>query len=286
MSTLGWGGGGILFTSSALLHSLKLPPFFFNNRHSFKSHPSEVNFIHARSRHIVESKVFAELMQAGLHCRSNTSTVDVEDVPTVAIGGSGGGHRAMFGFMASLHALQSKGWLEATHWLAGVSGSCWTIASLYTIGHFNVGKLIRHCKSVAQEGIHPMSRQALDAVARSSKGVYFLLAPLLSKVQSGVVGIGVMVSRAARGGGGAAATATDAGHLLLGHVCHVDHLLSAAQPLRPCSPSPLPLHVSVLKDVGSHEVVRGASTVANIYCRSSAASRWEDRGGGQEEKAG
>lgn len=119
--------------------------------------------------------------------------IDPEDLPLLAIAGSGGGYRAMFGFTASLEALQKRKWLDATHWLAGVSGSCWTIAALYTASHFDATKLTNHWKSVAQEGFHPMSRQALDVVARTSQGVYFLLAPLLSKLRSGIVGIGIMV---------------------------------------------------------------------------------------------
>lgn len=148
-----------------------------------------MRFIEARSKHIVESKIIHNLLDL-----KHVESINTEDVPTLAIGGSGGGYRATFGFMTSLEALQKQGALNAAHWLAGVSGSCWTIASIYTVGNLKVNKVVKHCKSVAQEGFHPMSRQALDAVARSSKGVYFLLAPLLSKVKSGVVGIGVMVS--------------------------------------------------------------------------------------------
>lgn len=163
-------------------------------RCSHGTHPSEQRFVQSRSQHIVESRVLAAMLQGSASTNdADTRTADVRNIPTLAIGGSGGGYRATYGFMSSLAALQSRGVLQATHWLAGVSGSCWTIASLYTVSSLDVGKLIKHCKKVAREGFHPMSRQALDVVARSSKGVYFLLAPLLSKVRSGVVGIGIMV---------------------------------------------------------------------------------------------
>ena len=163
-------------------------------RCSHGAHPSEQRFVQSRSQHIVESRALAAMLQGSASAGdTDTRTTDVRNVPTLAIGGSGGGYRATYGFMSSLAALQSRGVLQATHWLAGVSGSCWTIASLYTVSSLDVGKLIKHCKKVAQEGFHPMSRQALDVVARSSKGVYFLLAPLLSKVRNGVVGIGIMV---------------------------------------------------------------------------------------------
>lgn len=116
-----------------------------------------------------------------------------EDIPTVAIGGSGGGYRATFGFISALEALQSRGCLDLIHWLAGVSGSCWSLAALYTVGKFDAGQVVRHYKNTAEEMHHPMSRRAFDTVASSSKGVYFLLAPLLTKLRSGTVGIGIMV---------------------------------------------------------------------------------------------
>jgi hypothetical protein len=56
-----------------------------------------------------------------------------------------------------------------------------------------------HYVTVAHEGLHPLSRGALDVVARSKQGTYFLLAPLLAKARSGVVGLGLMVGDAAHG---------------------------------------------------------------------------------------
>lgn len=81
---------------------------------------------------------------------------------------------------------------DTAFWLAGVSGSCWTIASLYTVAQRNPNDLLAHYMRVAAEALHPMCRGALDVVARSPKGVYFLLAPLLSKLRDGNVGIGIM----------------------------------------------------------------------------------------------
>ncbi len=45
--------------------------------------------------------------------------------------------------------------------------------------------------AVASELAHPMSVHALDTVARSSRGVYFLLGPD-RKAQAGIVGLGIM----------------------------------------------------------------------------------------------
>lgn len=73
----------------------------------------------------------------------------------------------------------------------------YTLPALYTIASHDADKLLAHYAAVASEGFHPLSRQALDVVARSKRGTYFLLAPLLAKARSGVVGLGLMVSTSA-----------------------------------------------------------------------------------------
>ncbi|CAD6945196.1 unnamed protein product [Tilletia controversa] len=115
-----------------------------------------------------------------------------DDVPIVSLGGSGGGYRAKFGFAAFIAALETGNAWQVLSYVAGVSGSCWTIAELYTHARLSPHVLLEHYKRVAAELAHPLSLKALNIVANTSHGVYFLLAPLLRKAQSGVVGLGIM----------------------------------------------------------------------------------------------
>ncbi|KAJ3084036.1 hypothetical protein HDU99_003932 [Rhizoclosmatium hyalinum] len=57
--------------------------------------------------------------------------VNPEHAPVVAIAASGGGARAMVATAAQLTALHNCGLLDATTYLAGVSGSTWAMANLY-----------------------------------------------------------------------------------------------------------------------------------------------------------
>jgi Lysophospholipase catalytic domain len=98
----------------------------------------------------------------------------------------------MLGFSAYIETLKRHGIWDATSYIAGVSGSCWTIATLYTTCSLSTRALLMHWSSMARERLHPMSRKAFDVVARTSRGTYFLIAPLLRKAQSGIVGLGVM----------------------------------------------------------------------------------------------
>lgn len=115
--------------------------------------------------------------------------VHPDDVPIIALGGSGGGYRACLGFLAYIEEMQSKdlngaaGLWDLLTYVAGVSGSCWTIAGLYSVAQSNAsGLLDRFAKS---SNHHPLSMTAIDAVARSANGVYFQLAPILQKIRVG-----------------------------------------------------------------------------------------------------
>nr|XP_002717816.1 cytosolic phospholipase A2 zeta isoform X1 [Oryctolagus cuniculus] len=56
---------------------------------------------------------------------------DSDQVPVVAVLGSGGGTRAMTSLYGSLAGLQELGLLDAVTYLSGVSGSTWCISTLY-----------------------------------------------------------------------------------------------------------------------------------------------------------
>lgn len=66
---------------------------------------------------------------------------------------------------------------------AGVSGSCWSLAALYTFASLHAGYLLDHFATTSAH--HPLSAAAVNAVARSTHGIYFQLAPILQKIKIG-----------------------------------------------------------------------------------------------------
>lgn len=53
--------------------------------------------------------------------------VCILQVPVIAIAGSGGGFRAMVGFSGVMKALFESGVLDCTTYIAGLSGSTWSV---------------------------------------------------------------------------------------------------------------------------------------------------------------
>ncbi|KAJ4111429.1 hypothetical protein NW768_011781 [Fusarium equiseti] len=155
-------------------------------RQSSSLHPDEQKFINARKLHISSQSLHAFLNLPP------EEKVDPRDVPLISLGGSGGGYRVMYGFAGFIAAAKKAGLWDCITWTAGVSGSCWTLAGYYTIGRNDITKLIDHYFTVASEKAHPMSIYALNKVARSKKGVYFLIGPLVSKAQKSIIGLSVM----------------------------------------------------------------------------------------------
>ncbi|CAG7566029.1 unnamed protein product [Fusarium equiseti] len=158
-------------------------------RHSSSLHHQEQKFINLRKLRLSsqgENSIhkFLELLP--------DEKVDPRDVPLISLGGSGGGYRVMYGFAGFIRAAKKAGLWDCITWTAGVSGSCWTLAGYYTIARNDISKLIDHYLTVASEKSHPMSIYALNKVARSKKGVYFLIGPLVSKAQKSIIGLSVM----------------------------------------------------------------------------------------------
>lgn len=160
-----------------------------NVRRSTSLHHEEQRFIELR-KHRISSRGTNSLHDfLGLPKDEN---VDPVDVPLIALGGSGGGYRAMYGFTGFISASKKLGLWDCLTWTAGVSGSCWTIAAYYTIASQSSTRLIQHYLAMGKEFTHPLSLPALTNVAGRRKGVYFLIGPLVRKVQSGIIGLGVM----------------------------------------------------------------------------------------------
>ncbi|XP_048833479.1 cytosolic phospholipase A2-like [Brienomyrus brachyistius] len=59
-----------------------------------------------------------------------------QEVPVIAVMGSGGGFRAMVGFAGVMKALFESGVLDCTTYIAGLSGSTWYMSTLYSHPHF------------------------------------------------------------------------------------------------------------------------------------------------------
>ena len=73
--------------------------------------------------------------------------IDVQDVPTIALCGSGGGLRALVAGASSCLSAQESGLFDCATYTAGVSGSCW-LQTLYnsSLGGCRFGKIIEHLK--------------------------------------------------------------------------------------------------------------------------------------------
>ncbi|GAA5847216.1 hypothetical protein JCM9279_006139 [Rhodotorula babjevae] len=77
--------------------------------------------------------------------------VDERDLPTVSIAASGGGYRAMLNTMASLEAAKETGlWDVVTH-ISGVSGSCWALNTLYSLGGSDISWTLKHLRERVKE---------------------------------------------------------------------------------------------------------------------------------------
>lgn len=59
-----------------------------------------------------------------------------QEVPVIAVVGSGGGFRAMVGFSGVMKALYESGVLDCTTYVAGLSGSTWYMSTLYSHPEF------------------------------------------------------------------------------------------------------------------------------------------------------
>ncbi|RKF54599.1 Cytosolic phospholipase A2 zeta [Golovinomyces cichoracearum] len=105
-----------------------------------------------------------------------------DDVPTIALVGSGGGLRALVAGAGSMLATEKDGLLDCVTYTAGVSGSCWLQALFNSsICSQSLEKVIAHIK--ARIGIHiAYPPVALNAVNSSPTNKY-LLSGLIEKLR-------------------------------------------------------------------------------------------------------
>ncbi|XP_036423187.1 cytosolic phospholipase A2 gamma-like [Colossoma macropomum] len=90
----------------------------------------EVRIGHSLSE--VERQHLARRTETVLQClKQHGITCSEDDMPNIAVLGSGGGLRAMVGLLGSLSQLKEERLLDCIMYLCGVSGSTWCMASLY-----------------------------------------------------------------------------------------------------------------------------------------------------------
>lgn len=111
--------------------------------------------------------------------------VQPDDVPTVSFGGSGGGFRAMIGCLGYCEAMKNAGLWDCLTYVAGVSGSCWSLAAFYTFGKGNMAQVIEHCKNRFSP-YHPLSGDAIRTILSAPGGARTTLGPLIQKSKSGL----------------------------------------------------------------------------------------------------
>ena len=108
--------------------------------------------------------------------------VDPEDVPTIAMCGSGGGLRAMVAGCGYYQSAQEAGLFDCVTYTAGVSGSCWLQALYYSsVGKQNHRTILDHLKG--RIGTHiAFPPNALDLLTTAPTNKY-LLSGLVEKFQ-------------------------------------------------------------------------------------------------------
>lgn len=88
---------------------------------------------------------FAELVGVSLE------QVDERDLPVVAVAASGGGYRAMINTTASLVAAKESGLFDVVTYMSAVSGSCWALNTLYSVGGGDLDWTLRHLRERVKE---------------------------------------------------------------------------------------------------------------------------------------
>lgn len=111
------------------------------------------------------------------------SGVDPDDVPTIAMCGSGGGLRALVAGASSYLSAQEAGLFDCVTYTAGVSGSCWLQALYYSsLGGQRHNRILDHLKSrISSHIAYPPPALDLFTTAPTNK---FLLSGCVEKLKA------------------------------------------------------------------------------------------------------
>jgi phospholipase A2 len=129
-----------------------------------------------RARRVVTTRALAKYL--GIP----EEEVNPDDVPTIAMVGSGGGLRALVAGTGSLFAAHEAGLFQCVTYTAGVSGSCW-LQALYhsSLGGRRFDKMVNHLK--ARLGTHiaypPVAFEELNSAPTNK----FLLSGFVEKLK-------------------------------------------------------------------------------------------------------
>jgi len=108
--------------------------------------------------------------------------VHPDDVPTIAMVGSGGGLRALVAGTGSMLATGESGLFDCVTYTAGVSGSCWLQALFHSsLGGRRLDKLVDHLKS--RIGVHIAYPPVALATLNSAPTNKFLLSGFVEKLK-------------------------------------------------------------------------------------------------------
>ncbi|KAF7187607.1 Cytosolic phospholipase A2 zeta [Pseudocercospora fuligena] len=108
--------------------------------------------------------------------------VHPDDVPTIAICGSGGGLRALVAGTSSYLSTYESGLFDCATYTAGVSGSCWLQTLYYSsIGNLSHQKMIDHLKD--RIGIHIAFPPAALSLLNQAPTNKFLLSGFVEKLR-------------------------------------------------------------------------------------------------------
>jgi cytosolic phospholipase A2 len=108
--------------------------------------------------------------------------VHPDDIPVIAMCGSGGGLRALIAGAGSFQSTAEDGLFDCTTYVSGVSGSCW-LQSLYfsSITERNLSRVIDHLK--ARVGVHIAYPPAAFSLLTSAPTNKYILSGLVEKLK-------------------------------------------------------------------------------------------------------
>ena len=134
----------------------------------------ELEFRQKRKRYVV--KALAKYL--GI----DEKEVHPDDVPTIAMCGSGGGLRAMVAGTSSYLSTQEAGLFDCVTYTAGVSGSCWLQTLFYSsLGKQNHRQLLKHIKS--RIGTHIAFPPPALKLVTSAPTHKFILSGFIEKIR-------------------------------------------------------------------------------------------------------
>ncbi|KAI5474460.1 phospholipase A2, partial [Pseudohyphozyma bogoriensis] len=130
---------------------------------------AERAFVRARRARMVEA--FSRLMG---------EEVDERDIPVVAVAASGGGYRAMVNTLGAIEGAKETGLWDVVMYASGVSGSCWGLSSLYSIGQGDIKQTIDHVRNrIVTPFLDP---ETLDLLADHKTAEYILSGTVLKEI--------------------------------------------------------------------------------------------------------